>query len=339
VASQLRLLSHSGRDAGPGSAVELIATSPLPDVGLEPRAGVRIPSLGPGVDLDSLRCFDAVATTLRFRTAAARVHLSPAAFSDRIRRLEESIGAQILRRTTRAVALTDTGQRLLPLTRRILSLVDCVPGTATADHAPLPYQLVVGTRYEVGLSWLCTTLDPLARKRPERTVHLYNGSTDDLLARLERGELDAVVGSMRLVSPRLACAALHTEEYLLVGVDRTLRSREDARRATLVDVSPDLPLFRYFLDAQPDADPWPFARVEYMGGIANIRQRLLAGDGRVAVLPTFFIRDDLARRRLHRLVPRVRLRSDSLRLVWRADHQRQAELITLAHDLREYPLR
>src|SRR5262249_10924408 len=213
-------------------------------------------------------------------------HLSPAAFSDRIRRLEESIGAQILRRTTRAVALTDTGQRLLPLTRRILSLVDCVPGTATGDQAPLPYQLVVGTRYEVGLSWLCATIDPLARKRPERTVHLYNGSSDDLLARLERGELDAVVGSMRFVSPRLACAALHTEEYLLVGVDRVLRGREDARRATLVDVSPDLPLFRYFLDAQPDADPWPFARLEYMGGIANIRQRLLAGDGRVGVLPT-----------------------------------------------------
>jgi DNA-binding transcriptional LysR family regulator len=303
------------------------------------RPVLRLHPISPGVDLDSLRCFDAVATTLRFRTAALRVHLSPAAFSDRIRRLEESIGAPILRRTTRAVALTDAGQRLLPLVRRILTLVECVPGTASADLAPLPYELVVGSRYEVALSWLCSSLDPLARKRPERIVHLYNGSTNDLLARLERGELDAVVGSMRLGSARLACAALHTEEYLLVGTDRALRAREDARRFTLVDVSPDLPLFRYFMDAQPDAAPWSFARVEYMGGIANIRQRLLAGDGRVGVLPTFFIREDLAKRRLHKLMPRVRLQSDSLRLIWRADHPRQNDLVTLAHDLREFPLR
>src|SRR5262249_56379237 len=95
--------------------------------------------------------------------------------------LEESIGARILERTTRAVALTETGQRLLPLTRRILSLVESVPGTASADQAPLPYQLVVGTRYEVGLSWLCGALDTLARKRPHRTIHIYNGSSNDLL--------------------------------------------------------------------------------------------------------------------------------------------------------------
>ena len=48
------------------------------------------------MDLDSLRCFDAAATTLRFRAAAARVHLSPAAFSDRIRRLEANLGVALL---------------------------------------------------------------------------------------------------------------------------------------------------------------------------------------------------------------------------------------------------
>lgn len=293
---------------------------------------------GPGVDLDSLRCFDAVATTLRFRSAASRVHLSPAAFSDRIRRLEESLGARILRRTTRAVALTEAGQRLLPVTRRILSLVDHMPGTASEVHALLPYELVVGTRYEVSLSWLCAALEPLRGQRPERTIHIYNGSTSDLLAKIERGELDAAVASMRLNSPRLAYAALHTEEYALVG-DRRLKARDDARDLTLVDIGPDLPLFRYFLDALGDAEPWPFARIEYMGGIANVRQRLLAGPGRVAVLPTFFIREDLAKRRLRRLIPRVSPRSDSLRLLWRKDHPREPELLALAHDLRAFPLR
>jgi hypothetical protein len=38
-------------------------------------------------------------------------------------------------------------------------------------------------------------------------------------------------------------------------------------------------------------------------------------------------------------MPRVRLRSDSVRLVWRTGHPRQAEIIALADDLRALPPR
>src|SRR3954464_1844320 len=106
------------------------------------------------MDLDSFRCFDAAATTLSFRAAAARVHLSPAAFSDRIRRLEEDLGAPLLRRTTRQVALTDTGQRLLPLVREALAGADRVRAAAREAGQPPPFELVLGTRYELGISWL-----------------------------------------------------------------------------------------------------------------------------------------------------------------------------------------
>jgi len=337
VANQLRLLSRN--DAPPPGVIA--GLPPGGDIDIDPVPPRRLPTPanGPDIDLDSLRCFDAVATTLRFRSAAARVHLSPAAFSDRIGRLERVLGARILQRTTRRVALTDAGERLLPVARNILRLVDHMPGAAVEDAAPPRYELVVGTRHEVGLSWLCAALDGLARKRPERTIHLYNGGSDDLLAKLDRGELDAAVTSVRLGSPRFNSATLHPEEYALCGADRRLRGPEDAQRLTLVDLSADLPLFRYFLDAVSDAEPWQFARVEYLGGIANVRQRLLGGDGRVAVLPTFFVKDDLARRRLVRLMPRVTLATDSLRLAWRSNHPRQPELLALAHDLREHPLR
>lgn len=291
------------------------------------------------LDLDSLRCFDAAATTLRFRAAAARVHLSPAAFSNRIRRLEESLGVAVLARTTRQVTLTEAGERLLPLAREVLAQLDRLRAAAATRAQPLPFELVIGTRYELGLSWLCPALAPLARKRPERTLHLYNGDSPDLLRRLDRGELDAVVASMRLTSPRLAYAALHPEEYLLVGTDRRLRKRDDARGLTLVDVSADLPLFRYFLDALHDAEPWPFARTEFMGGIGNIRRRVLDGGDRVAVLPRYFIAADVAAGRLVKLLPKIRPRSDSFRLVWRAGHPREAELVALASELRAHPLK
>lgn len=288
------------------------------------------------MDFDSLRCFDAVATTLNFRAAASRVHLSPAAFSDRIRRLEDDVGSALLLRTTRKVALSDRGRELLPRVREVLAAVERLK---LGDAQPLPFELVIGTRYELGLSWLCPSLDRLARARPERTIHLYNGDSPDLRLRLERGELDAIVGSMRLTSPNLAYAALHDERYTFVGRGARLRRMEDARALTLVDVAGDLPLFRYFLDALPRSEPWPFARVEYMGGIGAIRRRVLDGGGRVAVLPTYFIRDDLAKRRLVRLLPRVQPRSDAFRLIWRAGHPREVALLALAAELRAIPLR
>src|SRR5688572_30734792 len=100
------------------------------------------------MDFDSLRCFDAVATTLNFRAAASRVHLSPAAFSDRIRRLEEDLGATLLSRTTRKVALSDRGRQLLPLVREVL---DSIERLRAVEAKALPFELVIGTRYELGL--------------------------------------------------------------------------------------------------------------------------------------------------------------------------------------------
>jgi DNA-binding transcriptional LysR family regulator len=291
------------------------------------------------MDLDSLRCFDAAATTLNFRAAAKRVHLSPAAFSDRISRLEEDLDTSLFVRSTRRVALSPAASHLLRLAREILSGADRLKAAARAAPEADPIELTIGTRYELGLSWLVPSLPALSRARPERTIHFYNGDTPDLLARLHRGDLDAVVASMRLSSPRLTYATLHSEEYVLVAASPCLRRRENAHELTLVDVSPDLPLFRYLLDALPDAEPWPFAGVEYMGGIGNIRRRLLDEPGRVAVLPRYFVQGDLRARRLVRLLPRAPLRSDAFRLIWRRNHPRGNELVELAHTLRKIPLR
>jgi DNA-binding transcriptional LysR family regulator len=289
------------------------------------------------MDFDSLRCFDAAATTLNFRAGAGRVHLSPAAFSDRIHRLEEELAVTLFVRTTRKIELSDAGRRLIPLARELLAGAERLRAIGHGPALRTPFELYVGTRYELGLSWLCPLLTRLERARPERTIHLYNGDSPDLLLRLERGDLDAIVASVRLTSPKLTYAALHPEEYVFVAKRRCLKRREDARHLTLVDVARDLPLFRYLMDADVGG-PWTFAKVEHLGGIGNIRCRLLDGDGRVAVLPRYFVEPDLAAKRLVRLLPRASLRSDSFRLVWRTGHPRTVELLSLADELRRCPL-
>jgi LysR family transcriptional regulator, glycine cleavage system transcriptional activator len=193
------------------------------------------------------------------------------------------------------------------------------------------------------MSWLVPALSDLEKARPERTLHVYFSNGADLLDRTEDGSIDAMISSQRLTSARVAYASLHEEGYVFVGAPRLLDRRplrrpEEAAAHTLLDTSPELPLFRYFLDAHPQGEVWAFGRHAYLGTIAAIRHRVLEGAG-VAVLPRYFIRDDLKQKRLKALQGRVKLQSDFFRLVWRAGHPRARELTDLAEALRRRPLR
>lgn len=60
-----------------------------------------------------IRAFVAVAEARSFTRAAQVLGVSPSALSQTVRLLEESVGSQLLNRTTRSVSLTEAGARLL----------------------------------------------------------------------------------------------------------------------------------------------------------------------------------------------------------------------------------
>jgi DNA-binding transcriptional LysR family regulator len=293
-------------------------------------------------DLESLRCFVQAVTFASFRTAARKVALSPAAFVARIRRLEDQLGARLFVRTTRRVALTPAGAQLLPKARRCLDEAERC-SRAFESSEPVPYDLRIGTRFEVGMSWVIPALGPLERAKPERRLHVYFGDTAWLLQEMLRDEVHCMITSARMSSPNLVFARLQEEEYVLVG-ERALVTElpvlgpKDARRHVLLDLHADLPLFRYFLDARSPKEEWVFERIQYLGGIAAVRARVLEGAG-IAVLPLFFVRRDLSSGRLKRLMPTTRLPRDWLRMVWRQGQVHEAQLRELAAELSERPLR
>jgi DNA-binding transcriptional LysR family regulator len=67
----------------------------------------------PRRNINDLLAFRAVARERSFTRAAAQLGVSPSALSHTIRSLEERLGVRLLTRTTRSVALTQTGERLL----------------------------------------------------------------------------------------------------------------------------------------------------------------------------------------------------------------------------------
>src|SRR5690242_8091735 len=173
--------------------------------------------------LESLHCFAEAARLLNFRAAARAVALSPAALGQRIRQLEEQIGKQLFVRSTRSVILTQAGLDLLPHARRVLEAAGEAVRAGRGELGPVPMELQLGTRHELGMSWVLPMRPALEAAQPGMRLHLYFGSGADLLIRVRTLEVDCAVGSMRLLDPRLDSLRLHREAYVFVGSPRLLK--------------------------------------------------------------------------------------------------------------------
>ena len=133
-----------------------------------------------GVELRHLRYFVALADTGSFTHAAERMFITQPTLSQQIRRLEEIVGAPLLRRRREGVRFTKAGAILLDASRNVLSLVDHEVSRARQAAGlgrqrlrvvvppGLPDALAVGTASalrsaaaaaEVDVVWLETPLD------------------------------------------------------------------------------------------------------------------------------------------------------------------------------------
>jgi LysR family transcriptional regulator, glycine cleavage system transcriptional activator len=308
--------------------------------------------------LDALRCFLAAARTLNFRKAARAVALTPAALGQRIRALEEQLGSSLFVRTTRSVLLTEAGTLLVPKAETALHAASqCMEGVVDGRSARGVVELTVGTRYELGMSWVLPAMRAFEGTHAWGFTHLYFGNGDDLLLRVLRLEVDCAITSTRFHDPRLEALQLHSERYLLVGSKKLLlrepiKTPADTEQHTLLDIDGGTPLFRYYLDGlarRPEKTrrkvattgdrptPLRFARVRRLGTIAAIREMVQASEG-IAVLPEYFVQPLLAKKELLTILPEVELASDAFRLVYRRDDPKRARYTELTQFLRKRPL-
>jgi DNA-binding transcriptional LysR family regulator len=292
--------------------------------------------------VESLRCFCAAAKFLNFRAAAKSVALTPAAFGQRIRQLEGELGEVLFLRTTRSVRLSVAGLALLPAAQRAIATVEeCTRAVKATGDLP-PMTVTLGTRHELGLSWILPQVDDLQAAHPFLELNLYFGSGPDLVNRVRNMELDCAVTSTPLADPKLDSIRLHREDYVLVGApsllkQKPLRTIADARGHTLIDIDDRLTLFRYWRDS-PKGEPVMFAKLARFGTIEAIRRRVVDGVG-VGVLPKYLVAPDLADKRLKLLLPDVEPLHDWFRLVFRSDDGRRSVFELLAKSMSASPLR
>lgn len=163
------------------------------------------------MELRHLRYFTAVAETLNFGRAAARLAISQPPLSRQIQALEEELGARLFVRTTRGVRLTAAGAALLPEARRMLRSADALAAGARhlgeGDFGTIRLGFISTASYNV----LPRVLPEFHRRRPGIRLHLQEATSDAQGALLREDELDVGLVVPPLFEPGCRYAPLLRE--------------------------------------------------------------------------------------------------------------------------------
>jgi DNA-binding transcriptional LysR family regulator len=171
------------------------------------------------MQFQQLLYFVAVAETRHFTHAAERVHVSQPSLSQQVRALEKELGAELFSRARGNIALTDAGEALLPLARRILADAD------TARHEVQELVQLRRGRVRLGATpSLCTGLLPDVLRvfhdlHPGIQLLIEESGSHDLVRELARGSLDLalIVLPLPAASPALTTVELLREDLVVVS--------------------------------------------------------------------------------------------------------------------------
>ncbi|MFF4404088.1 LysR substrate-binding domain-containing protein [Streptomyces sp. NPDC001404] len=184
--------------------------------------------------LAQLRAFVAVAEHLHFRDAATAIGMSQPALSGAVSALEESLGIQLLERTTRKVLLSPAGERLAARARTVLDAVGSFLEEADAARAPFTGVLRLGVIPTVAPYLLPTVLRLVHDRYPDLDLQVHEEQTASLLDGLTQGRLDLLLLAVPLGAPGVTELPLFDEDFVLVMPnDHWLAGREDIPRSAL----------------------------------------------------------------------------------------------------------
>lgn len=140
-------------------------------------------------DLQSLRLFTRVARLGSFSAAARECGLSQSQASRIIADLEESLGARLLSRTTRAVKPTDAGAEFLARVEAILETLDDAEANVR-EGTDLRGTLRIGMPASFGARMVLPRLSVFADRHPKLQIHVM---LDDRLQDMVREAVDVTI--------------------------------------------------------------------------------------------------------------------------------------------------
>lgn len=169
------------------------------------------------MELQQIRYFLSVHKHGSFSRAAAEGEVSQPALTAAVKKLEGEVGGELFHREGKRLVLSPLGRLVYP------ALEQAVAGAQSARSIAENFKLLRQAPLRVGLQ---TTIGPVRmaqflrsfhRRQPGVELTLQDGSHEQLLARLESGELDlALLSGSRSLPDPFRHERLYAEPYVVV---------------------------------------------------------------------------------------------------------------------------
>lgn len=173
------------------------------------------------MEIRQLRAFLAIAEARTFTAAAQRIHYTQAALSMQIKQLEKEVGVPLFTRMPRRVVLTEAGERLMERAHLILREHDAalaeLSELAGAKHGRLRVGSASGM---VSADALPAILKRLRRAHPHADVSVSSGTSEELVARILAGELDAAFVSLPVLARNVETDVLSQDQLVAIASPR-----------------------------------------------------------------------------------------------------------------------
>src|SRR3712207_5300548 len=162
-----------------------------------------------------LRAFVAIVELEGFHRAAEALNLSQPALSRRIQKLEAAVGAPLLERTTRRVALTTVGRELLPLVRRMLDEFDSSLFAMREVGKRRGGQISLACVPTAAFYFLPSVIAQFKEQYPNIRFRILDLSANEGLERVARGEVEFGINLLGASEPELTFEPLLEDPFVL----------------------------------------------------------------------------------------------------------------------------
>lgn len=167
------------------------------------------------MNLRDLRYLLALAEHRHFGRAAAASFVSQPTLSTQIRKLEDELGVSLVERAPRRVMLTPIGREIAERARKVIAEVEQMTEVARRSQDPEAGTVRLGLFPTLAPYLLPHVLPGLREHFPRLELLLVEEKTDQILARLRDGRLDAGILALPVHDEQLHVEPLFDEPFVL----------------------------------------------------------------------------------------------------------------------------
>ncbi len=273
-----------------------------------------------------LECVLQVAEEKSFTRAAAALFTTQPALSRQIRQLEERLGFELFRRTSRRVELTDAGAVFLADARTALELLEHGIEQGRRIDRHRSERLTIGFFIGTAMELMPLILAEFRQRHPNVAVEMHE-NIGDPAAGLTYGTSDVALLRLPITGDGIDSETLYTEpRTIAVPAGHPLARRRTVRLRDVVD----LPLIGTTIPDKAVQDFWALNDCRTEGSppatiVFELEENLLAMLGHVAAGTACMVSDATESRLLGHPsvchIPIVDVPGSPVAVAWRTDHR------------------